>query len=257
MAEDKQFKDLFSTQATDYARFRPRYPKALFDFLAKSTEERKLAWDVGTGNGQAALILASHFEKVIATDPSEKQLAEAVPHEKIEYRINTAEDSGLASGTVDLITVAQAFHWFRQPEFFAEVERVAKPGAILAIWCYELCKIDARVDDVVLELYKDILGNYWEKERRLVEQGYANEKVPFEEIPAPKVVMGTEWGIADLVGYLGTWSALQKFRKENSYDPRGTIMNRLQSAWGDLSKSKAVSWPLGLRIFRISKRDQT
>lgn len=250
----EEFRDLFSTQASDYARYRPHYPAALFRHLSKLSAGHGLAWDCGTGSGQAAVALAPYFAKVIATDPSEKQLAEAVAHEKVEYRRAPAEDSGLPSGSVDLITVAQAFHWFRQKDFFAECFRVAKPGCLLAVWCYELAEITPEIDDVVMILYGDILGPFWEKERRLVEEGYRNERFPFEELPpeqVPVTSMGAEWNLADLVGYLGTWSALQRYRKEKGEDPRGTIIPSLQRAWGDQSQPKAVTWPLSLRLFRV------
>ena len=249
-----QFKDLFSTQATDYARYRPHYPLALFRHLSGRCAAHELAWDCGTGNGQAAVALAPYFAKVIGTDPSEKQLAEAAAHEKVEYRKAPAEASGLEEGSVDLITVAQAFHWFDQEKFYAECARVAKPGCLLAVWCYELAGISQKVDDVVMILYRDVLGPYWEKERRLVEEGYRNEQFPFEEIPrsqVPVVSMGAEWNMADLVGYLGTWSALQKFRKETGEDPRFNLIPSLQKAWGDQGQAKAVTWPLSLRLFRV------
>jgi ubiquinone/menaquinone biosynthesis C-methylase UbiE len=185
-----EFKDLFSTQASDYARFRPTYPQALFRILQEACAEHELAWDVGTGNGQAALALAAYFRKVIATDPSQKQLAEAPAHERVEYRCASAENSGLPDACADLITVAQAFHWFRQDDFFREVKRVGKPGARLAVWCYELAIIDPAVDAVVMELYDGVLGPYWEKERRLVEEGYSKVSFPFRELTAPSVRMG-------------------------------------------------------------------
>ncbi len=251
MSGGPNFKDFFSTQASDYARYRPLYPKALFTQLAKACAAHDLAWDCGTGNGQAAQALAAHFRKVLATDPSEKQLAEARPFPGVEYTRAPAEASGLPSGVADLITVAQAFHWFRQPEFFAEVKRVAKPGSLLAVWSYALCFIDPKVDAVVMELYRDILGEYWDEGRRLVEEGYGNEKFPFPEIEAPKATMGLSWGLADLIGYLGTWSALQKYRQAKGEDPRVFIIPKLQAAWGDPHLEKTVTWPLAVRMFRV------
>lgn len=245
------FKDFFSTQATDYARYRPNYPKALFQQLAKASAAKDLAWDCGTGNGQAAQALAAHFRKVIATDPSEKQISQAQAFPGVEYRVAPAEASGLENQSVDLITVAQAFHWFRQEEFFREVKRVSKPEGLLAVWCYAVCTISPEVDAVVEELYSDILGPYWDEGRRLVEEGYSKEKFPFEEIAAPKATMGLSWSMADLIGYLGTWSSLQKYRKEKGSDPREFIIPKLQRAWGDLHAEKTVTWPLAVRLFRV------
>lgn len=244
------FRDLFSKQATDYARFRPTYPRALFQHLSDACADHALAWDCATGNGQAATALAAHFRKVIATDASEKQLAEARPFPGVEYRRAPAEESGLARHSTDLITVAQAFHWFDQPRFFREVARVSKPGGLLAVWCYATCVIDPAVDAVITELYRDVLGPYWDDGRRLVEEGYRNEKFPFEEIAAPRASMGMAWAVTDLIGYLGTWSALVKYRDATGDDPRHSFIPKLQRAWGDLGAEKTVTWPLHVRLFR-------
>lgn len=247
------FKDLFSLQATDYARYRPRYPEELFRFLGESCASHALAWDCGTGSGQAALALAPFFARVIATDPSAAQLAQAEEHPKVEYRQATAEASSLPSASVDLITVAQAFHWFRQEEFFRECSRVARPGGLLALWCYELALIEPAVDELVLGLYRETLGSYWDPERRLVEEGYRQVRVPFPEFPPPMLSMEARWNLPELLGYLGTWSALQKYRNERGTDPRRELAPRLEAAWGDPGATKLVRWPLALRVFRITE----
>jgi SAM-dependent methyltransferase len=246
-----KFLDLFSDQAGDYARFRPRYPRALFQHLSEACAACDLVWDCATGNGQAAVALAPFFRKVIATDPSEQQLAQAERHAKVEYARATAEESGLPAHATDLITVAQAFHWFDQPRFFREVGRVSKSGGLLAVWCYGTCTISPEIDEVVNELYDGILGPYWDHGRRLVEQGYANEKFPFPEIEAPRASMGLSWTMPDLIGYIGTWSSLVKYRKAHGDDPRHLIIPKLQRAWGDLNAAKTVTWPLAVRLFRV------
>lgn len=243
------FKDLFSTQALSYAKYRPTYPSILFDYLANSSHLRRLAWDVGTGNGQAAFELAKRFEKVFATDPSEKQLAAAIQAPNIQYEVGPAEKCSLNNHCVDLITVAQAFHWFRHDEFYREVKRVARPGALLALWCYALAQVSPEVDAAVDKLYTGLLGPFWEKERRLVEQGYAGVQVPFTEIQAPGFSMSLEWTADDMLGYLGTWSALQAYVKKHGEDPRRAIEVSLRSAWGE--GRRHVSWPLPVRVFRV------
>ena len=187
-----QFKDLFSAHSNDYAKFRPTYPATLFDYLATLTPPSSTVWDCGTGSGQAAIELASRFQKVFATDPSEKQLTNAMLHPNIKYSVATAENSKLDSHSIDLITVAQAFHWFNHEQFFNEVRRVSKPGATLAIWSYALAMITPEIDVAVMDLYQGLLESYWEPERKLVATGYATIPVPFPEllpeaavIPAP------------------------------------------------------------------------
>lgn len=245
-----EFKDLFSSQANDYAKYRPTYPEALYEYVASLSADRTLAWDAGTGNGQAAVELARFFDAVVATDPSEKQLKEATVSARVEYRCATAEDSGLSARSVALITVAQAFHWFDQPKFYAEVKRVAKPGAALVVWSYGNATVNSEVNAVVENLYEKILGPYWDKGRKLVEEGYRHEKFPFAELPPPSFAMQVEWSADEMLGYLGTWSALAKYKKEQGRDPRELIEEKLRGAWGN--GLKKVTWPLAVRAFSIS-----
>ena len=245
----QSFKDLFSAQSVDYARYRPRYPAALFDFLAVSSPSRDLAWDCGTGSGQAALELADRFTQVIATDPAESQLSKASPHPHVDYRVAPAEKCGLADASVDCITVAQAFHWFRRDEFFAEVRRVLRPRGVLALWSYNLCRITPEVDALVLRLYRDILGPFWEKELALVEEGYASVTLTLPEIPAPRLEMTAVWSVEHLIGYLGTWSALQACIRKSGSNPLTELEPQLRGAWGPAA-NRTVSWGLSVRICR-------
>ena len=244
------FKDLFSLQAADYARFRPVYPPELYAWLASKAPARRLAIDVGTGNGQAAVALAAHFERVIGVEPSVGQLANATPAARVEYRRGAAEATGLDAGSADLLTVAQAIHWFKHAAFFAEVRRVVRPGGCLAFWCYGLTTISPEIDAAVHFYYEDLLGVYWEPERKLVEQGYRGIAVPFAELPAPPFTMNLRWGLDHLLGYLGTWSPRKKFRAERGQDALEIALPRLRQAWGDAGE-RPVSWPLSVRAFRL------
>ena len=250
MAND--FKDLFSAQSGDYAAFRPHYPPGLFEYLASLCPERDLAWDVGTGSGQAAVAMAPYFGKVIGTDPSANQIEHAKAHAKVEYRQGTAEHSGLEEYSANLVTVAQAFHWFKQEEFFKEVRRVAVPGAVLAVWCYEITTVNQEVDPVMLRLYRDILGLFWDPARKMVEEGYRNEVFPFNELDPPPMELSVQWDLREFMGYLGTWSALVKYRQEKGVDPREIIAEEMLTAWGgDPAKKRQVAWPLSLRVFQV------
>lgn len=246
----KDFKDYFSTQSQDYSKYRPTYPPELFRYLSEVAPSLEQAWDVGAGNGQASVALAEFFQKVTGTEPSASQLSQAVPHPKVQYLSGTAEKSPFADRSVDLITVAQAFHWFQQEHFFAEVRRVAKPQAILAIWCYELSQISPEVDAVVMRLYRDILGSYWDTARKLVEEGYRKETIPFQELEHPTFLMSKDWSMEEFMGYLGTWSALQKYKKEKGQDPRELVWKEMAAAWGE--GNRKIHWPLPLRVFRIT-----
>jgi SAM-dependent methyltransferase len=242
------FKDLFSGHAADYARFRPTYPPELFAWLADVSPARRLALDVGTGSGQAAAGLAAHFERVIGLDPSTDQVAHARPHPGVEYRVAPAEDTGLEAASVDLLLAAQAFHWFRAEPFFAEAGRVLRRDGVLALVSYELSRVTPDVDAVVDGLYRS-LGTYWEPERRLVEEGYASVEVPFPEVPAPAFAMVSRWSLTDLLGYLGTWSAVRRSMESTGLNPLDEIEPALSAAWGS-AEVRDVIWPLAVRAFR-------
>ncbi len=130
------FRDHFSARAGDYARFRPSYPRALVEHLATLAPGRSLAWDVGTGSGQAALALADLFDHVVATDASAEQIRHAAPHFAVTYAQAREGRSGLPDASADLVTAAQAAHWFDLAAFYAEVRRVLRPGGVVALWCY-------------------------------------------------------------------------------------------------------------------------
>src|ERR1700730_13525034 len=183
------FKDHFSAHASDYAKFRPHYPRELFAYLAGIASERECVWDCATGNGQAAVTLGEFFQHVIATDASEKQVANGQPHERVTYRVASAEQSGLSKESVDLVTVAQALHWFDREAFFAEAERVLKPNGVLAVWCYNLFKVAPETDRLVETFYRETVGPYWDFERRLVETGYRTIAFPFDELQLPEFRM--------------------------------------------------------------------
>src|SRR5436189_1073227 len=167
------FKDHFSKQAADYAIFRPSYPKELFAYLASIAPSRELAWDCGTGNGQAAVGLASVFDRVIATDASEKQIANAEPHDRVEYAVQQAENTDIKPRTIDLSMVAQALPWFDLDGFYREARRVMKPHSILGASSYNLLHINRAIDEVVNRYYYEVVGAFWPRERKLVEQ-FAN-----------------------------------------------------------------------------------
>lgn len=241
------FKDHFSKQAADYATFRPSYPQELFDHLGSIAPSRRLAWDCATGNGQAAVGLASVFDHVIATDASEKQIANAQSHETIQYRVAPAENSGIESETIDVIMVAQALHWFDLDRFYAEARRVLKPDGVLAASAYNLLRIEPALDAIVNWYYYEVVGPFWPPERELVEQ-FADLPFPFHEINTPKFEMTAYWNLDHLLGYLRTWSSTQRFIAAKGADPLQEISDELRGAWGTAGRTRNVSWPLTLRV---------
>jgi SAM-dependent methyltransferase len=244
------FKDHFSANAASYARYRPDYPPELFAYLAGLAPSHRRAWDCATGNGQAALGLAEHFTEVVATDASSKQLAEAAPHARVTYRAAPAEDSGLPEACFDLVTAAQAAHWFDRPRFWREARRVLVPDGIVAVWCYELFRSTPEIDRVIDRLYHDVVGPHWPPERRLTEDGFRSLDFPFPEIPPPEFQMEKRWTLAELQGYLTTWSAARRYREARGGDPVDEVREDLARAWGPPEEARSICWEIGMRVGR-------
>ncbi len=245
------FKDHFSGHAGLYAQARPHYPDALFDWIAQQSPARQRVWDAACGNGQASAALAQKFDHVIATDPSAQQIAQAQPHPRIEYRVEAAESSSLETHSVDAITVAQALHWFDLSRFVIEVRRVARSGALFTAWSYAGCSVDANVDAVIAQLYDGILGEYWPPERKLVDEGYATLEIPFAPLEAPAFEMCMDWNAEQLLAYLRSWSAAQRYRKATGRDGVAEIADGLRRAWGDPQSPRTVRWKLAVRAARV------
>ena len=242
-------KDNFSLQSDLYARFRPGYPKQLFDFLLPLVPEKNTAWDCGTGNGQVAVKLAGSFKAVHATDISAAQLRHAPQRENIFYHTIPAEQDFFAQGQFDLITVAQAIHWFDRDRFFAQVSKTLRPGAILAIIGYDILQINQEIDGLINDFYHQATGPYWDTERKLVEDHYANIAFPFKEIAAPGFWTRNKWSFEELLGYLNTWSAVQHYIRKHNANPVDTLAVSLRKAWGDVGK-RNVAFPVFMRVGR-------
>jgi SAM-dependent methyltransferase len=246
------FRDHFSSVAAEYAASRPRYPDALFAWLASLAPGRRLAWDAGTGSGQAATGLAGQFDQVIATDASAEQIAAAVPHARVEYRVAPAERSGLAAGSADLAAAAQALHWFDIPAFHAEAARVLRPDGILAVWTYALPVLgDLALDSELTRFHEQVRG-WWPPERRLVDTGYRTIPFPFPEITAPAFAMTADWDLARFLAYLRTWSAVTRCQRATGVDPVATASG-FSAAWGRAGEPRRVRWPLSIRAGRMQR----
>jgi ubiquinone/menaquinone biosynthesis C-methylase UbiE len=247
----KTFRDHFAPVASSYAGFRPTYPKNLFAWLAASVPRHELAWDCAAGSGQASVDLAAHFEHVVATDASQAQIDAAPPHPRIDYRVAPAEASGLPEASADLITVAQALHWFNLPAFYSEVRRVLRPTGVLAVWTYGVLTVEgAQVDALVQHFYHDTVGPYWPAERAHVENGYRSLPFPFAEIAPPSFSMEADWTLPELLGYFRSWSATGRFIAANGHDPVALLEQQLAPLWGGSGRRRQIAWPLALRIGR-------
>ncbi|WP_205510819.1 class I SAM-dependent methyltransferase [Longitalea arenae] len=246
-------KDLFSNQASLYAQYRPGYPRELYEYIVQHVKEKQRAWDCATGNGQAAVELAGHFGQVLATDISEKQLQQAQRHEKITYSVSSAEKTPFADNSFDCITVAQAYHWFRFEEFGREVRRVARPGAVIAVWGYSLVVSENEgLNTMINSFYREKVGAYWDKERTYIDDHYTTVPFPYEPLPSKEFQIQVRWTQQQLVGYLNTWSSVQHFIKANGYNPVDKLAVALAQLWPDKITSNFY-FPLFLKLGRITK----
>lgn len=240
------FKDHFSGHAARYAQARPRYPRALYEWLAREAPARVQAWDAGCGNGQAAIALAQDFAAVFATDPSATQIDAATAHPRVRYAVEPAEACSLADRSVDLVVVAQALHWFDFERHFAAAMRVLRPGGLYAAWSYGLMRIDPAIDAVIAHFEHAVVGPYWPRERRHVDAGYRDIAFPLAPLATPAFAMRHDWSLLQVLGYLETWSAVQRYRVARGSDPMPELAAALAPAWGEPAHLRTIEWPLAV-----------
>lgn len=241
----------FSKQAAQYAQFRPSYPDELFQYLATVSPSRELAFDVGTGNGQCAISLSSLFKQVVASDLSAEQILYATPRNNIRYFSAPAEKSGLADQSVDLITVATALHWFNLEAFYQEVRRILKPGGVISAWAYDwhICE-KLRISEILIEVGQRTLRSYWSEPPKLIWSGYRTIDFPFAEMSPPPFELKVDWNLYEFIGYIGTWSAAQKFIDDQGHHPIKDYFEELLAIWQMPEKKLHFKSKLHLRVGR-------
>jgi SAM-dependent methyltransferase len=235
---------LFGASAASYANFRPHYPAPLFVWLAQHSPANLRALDIGCGNGQASRPLCAHFTQVLACDCSFAQLAATEPQPNLQLLLADAQELPIAPACLDLITVAQALHWFADAAFFAQISRLLKPHGLFCAWCYGLLSVNPALDRIIEQLYYQTLRGYWPKGRSSVDCGYSDIAAPFPRLQLPAFAMQQNWSLSQLLGYLGTWSAVQRYARQLGVDPLNALLPALRNAWGDPQQSHNVSWPL-------------
>ena len=230
----KEVIDRFSTKSDKYVKFRPTYPQEIYDLLLSRVSAREARWDCGTGNGQVAGVLSTSFETVEATDISENQLSHAIQKENISYSCQRAENTTFRDDSFDLITVAQAIHWFDHSAFANEAKRVLRPDGVLAYWGYGLLRISKDIDALIDEFYNVTIGSYWDPERKHIDERYANVDLGLvnQETIFPSSLQFT-WTLSHLSGYLNTWSSVKKYRAAyEQLDPVQDLINEISELIG-------------------------
>ena len=238
-------KDLFSSNSLRYKQARPTYSTQIVKEILKHVPERTFAWDCGAGSGQFTQLLAPYFKRVLATDISEAQLQQAPYFENVSYQVQAAEQTTLPDQSIDLVTVAQAIHWFDFDVFYKEVKRVLKPQGVFAAIGYGLIEVqNAAINGLVQQLYFETLKGYWDSERRYIDELYQTIPFPFQEKTVPALHLHYQWTGQQLLSYLKTWSALKHYQQHNSNDPLQPISEALQAAPEHLD----VTFPVILRV---------
>ena len=243
-------KDLFSTQAKSYAQYRPTYSQEIIDYLVSFVKNKDTALDVATGNGQVAIKLTNYFKTVYGTEISQKQIDNAEKAHNIIYKISKAEETDFDDHQFDLIVVAQAIHWFDFDAFYKEVYRTLKPDGIFAVMGYGQFSTNPESDKLIIDLHRNILGPYWDPERKLVDENYKTIPFPFNEVEIEdgKFIETFTWDFEHLLGYIDSWSATQHYIKKHGKNPADLIRDELKETWE--KSDKQVTFPLLLRVGR-------
>lgn len=241
-----------------YARFRPEYPAELAQYLASIAPSTALAVDVGCGNGQLTRLLASHFDQVWGIDPSADQIAQAAQHPRIQYCCAAAEQLPVAAHSAHLITAAQAAHWFDLPRFYAQVRHIGVAQGVVALISYGVLQLGAQgkqeeeLGRRFSHFYEEEIGPYWPAQRKLVDSGYADLPFPFEELPCPALEIRTMWTLPQLLGYIGTWSAVHQAHQASREDILQRFANDLAYLWAEPEHCRQVRWPIHMRLGKIT-----
>lgn len=235
----------------EYLKFRPVYPDSLVSYIGSLKPADSTVWDCGTGNGQLAFLLSDHYKIIYASDISEVQINHAKQKQNIKYKVTTAENSGFEDAFFDLITIAQAIHWFDFDLFYSEVRRVSRTGALICICGYGNIETKDESMPIINHLYSETLNGYWDVQRKYIDESYKTIPFPFDELVVPEFEMKFEWSIDQLCGYLGTWSGLIKFSKETGENPIHEVYNKLTQLFSPDYKIK-VRFPILLRVGKVN-----
>jgi SAM-dependent methyltransferase len=245
------FKDHFFSHSSGYAAYRPTYPPELVTYLAGLAPRTERAIDCGCGTGQLSVPLASPFTQVVAVDASAAQIAAAQRHERVVYRVAPADRTGEPAGGADLLTVAQAAHWFVLDRFYEEARRVLRPRGVVALITYGILDVDEDIKRLVDHFFFKVIGPYWPPEREHVNSGYRQLAFPFDEVEPPALSIDVSWTFPEFIGYIDTWSAVREAERAVGREPVINFADALARVWGAQHRRRGIRWPLSMRVGRV------
>lgn len=244
-------KDLFSSNSQLYQQARPSYPATVIQEVLKYVPDRNFAWDCGAGSGQFTQLLTPYFDHIVATDLSENQLQQAPYFENVSYQIQPAEHTSFATYSFDLITVAQAIHWFDFEAFYREVKRTLKPNGVLAVIGYGLIHVEHKIiNELIHDVYFNQLNGYWDLERRYIDEEYKTIPFPFDELLTPDLKMQYQWSATQLLDYINTWSAIKHYKNKHEDNPLAQLEAYIKQ--NQDVNALNIEFPVLLRIGKIS-----
>ena len=204
----------FGAQSDAYREARPTYPLSLFSWIRENAPDNQRALDCATGNGQAAVALASYFDLVDAFDIHKKQIASAIPAHNIHYKVAKAEKLPYQDHCFDVITCAQAVHWFDHPNYWREMQRVAKPNALYCAFGYNRFLASDAMENTLIRPILDVVQPYWSDRNLMVWDGYdpVALKCPLDLIDIPVFKLELNWSVERFIAFMESWSATRKAR---------------------------------------------
>lgn len=249
--EDPPLDDHFSANAAEYARFRPGYPEELADYLRSLAPESSLIWEAGCGSGQLSMLLTRRFSRVVSSDASARQIAEAPRRSGLSYVVERAQASALGDGIAGLCVSAQAAHWFELNGYYSEVRRVASEGGLVVLITYGRVVAPPELESLLSMFYEEVLGPYWPPERTHVESGYQTLPFPFVELSPPAFMMRESWTLKSFIGYVSTWSAVHRLCAHGREAGFAEFAADLARRWGAGATQREFRWPLAVRVGAI------
>ena len=241
----------FDFSSDVYSKGRPTYPPELYLWLSNQVKNQQCVWDCACGTGQVSIDLAAYFEQVEATDISESQIAEAIPHRKVNYKVSPSEVCEYPDQHFDAICVGQALHWFDLEKFWPEVKRTLKPGGIFACWGYSWLSVCPEIDDIINSQIMSKLKPHWPAQNRTLWNQYDDVTFPLEMLDVPEFELTFKWNAYRLFDYMQTWSAIRALEHEDATQVLADAWDAIIKVWQEPLEKREVTIPFFVKAGRV------